>query len=160
MKYICSLITVDNMSDSKIFYENIMKQKIKYDFGENVLFEGGFAIHLKSHYAKLIDHKPITSPSNNFELYFEFDDVDSFVKELKNNKIVFIHEIKEQPWRQKVVRFYDPDKNIIEVGESLEFLSFRLSKEGKSIEEISKIIGLPIDFVSESIQKMKSARHN
>jgi len=90
-------------------------------------------------------------------LYFEFDDVDSFVKELKNNKIEFIHKIKEQPWRQKVVRFYDPDKNIIEVVESLEFLSFRLSKEGKSIEEISKIIGFPTDFVFESIQKMKSA---
>ena len=160
MKYICSLITVENMSHSKLFYEEVVKQKIKYDFGENVLFEGGFAIHLKSHYAKLIDYKPITSPSNNFELYFEFDDVDSFVKELKNDKIEFIHEIKEQPWRQKVVRFYDPDKNIIEVGESLEFLSFRLSKEGKSIEEISKIIGFPTDFVFESIQKMKSTGHN
>jgi predicted enzyme related to lactoylglutathione lyase len=128
MKYICSLITVENMSHSKLFYEEAMKQKIKYDFGENVLFEGGFAIHLKSHFAKLIDHKSITSPSNNFELYFEFDDVDSFVKELKNNKIDCIHEPKEQPWRQKIVRFYDPDKNIIEIAESLEFSSFRLSK--------------------------------
>ncbi len=160
MKYICSLITVENISNSKLFYENVMKQKIKYDFGENVLFEGGFAIHLKSHYSKLIGNKPITSPSNNFELYFEFNDVDSFLKELKNNKIEFIHEIKVQPWQQKVVRFYDPDKNIIEVGESLEFLSFRLSKEGKSIEEISKIIGLSIDFVFESIQKMKSAGYS
>jgi predicted enzyme related to lactoylglutathione lyase len=160
MKFICSLITVENISNSKLFYEDVMKQKIKYDFGENVLFEGGFAIHLKSHYSKLINHKPIISASNNFELYFEFDDVDFFVKELKNNKIEFIHEIKEQPWRQKVVRFYDPDKNIIEVGESLEFLSFRLSKEGKSVENISKIIGLPIDFVIESIQKMKSAGHS
>lgn len=160
MKFICSLITVENISNSKLFYEDVMKQKIKYDFGENVLFEGGFAIHLKSHYSKLINHKPIISASNNFELYFEFDDVDFFVKELKNNKIEFIHEIKEQSWRQKVVRFYDPDKNIIEVGESLEFLSFRLSKEGKSVENISKIIGLPIDFVIESIQKMKSAGHS
>jgi len=156
MKYICSLITVENMNNSKLFYKDVMKQKIKYDFGENVLFKDGFAIHLKSHYSKLIGHRPIISPGNNFELYFEFDDVDSFVKELKNNKIEFVHDIKEQPWRQKVVRFYDPDKNIIEVGESLEFLSYRLSKEGNSIEKISKIIGLPIDFVSESIKKMEN----
>jgi predicted enzyme related to lactoylglutathione lyase len=160
MKYVCSLITVENIKLSKLFYENVMKQKIKYDFSENVLFEGGFAIHLKSHFSQLIDNKPIKKASNSFELYFEYDDVDAFVKELKNNKTEFIHETREQPWRQKVVRFYDPDKNIIEVGESMEFLSFRLSKEGKSVEEISKITGMPIEFVSESIQKMNSAGHN
>ena len=77
MKYICSLITVENMNNSKLFYKDVMKQKIKYDFGENVIFKDGFVIHLKSHYSKLIGHRPIISPGNNFELYFEFDDVDS-----------------------------------------------------------------------------------
>jgi len=31
------------------------------------------------------------------------------------NDILFVHELREQPWRQKVARFYDPDKNIIEI---------------------------------------------
>ena len=46
MKFICSLIIVENIQISKQFYENIMKQKIKYDFVENIIFDVGFAIHL------------------------------------------------------------------------------------------------------------------
>lgn len=79
---------------------------------------------------------------------------------MKKRNIELVHDVREQPWRQKVVRFYDPDKNIIEVGESMEFLSFRLAKEGKTIEEISKITSIPMNFVIESIKQMKSAWHS
>jgi hypothetical protein len=75
-----------------------------------------------------------------------------FYVEVMRQTIAFIHETREQPWRQRVARFYDPDKNIIEVGESLEYLSFRLSKEGKSLEEISKLTGMPGEFVEKSIE--------
>lgn len=153
MKYICPLVTVDDINRSRQFYENILKQEVKYDFGENITFKGDFAIHLKSHYSKLIDGKVITSGSNNFELYFEYDDVDTFVNELKRINVEFVHKVREQPWRQKVVRFYDPDYNIIEVGESIEYLCYRLSKEGKSIEEIASITYMPIEFVKTSVQK-------
>jgi catechol 2,3-dioxygenase-like lactoylglutathione lyase family enzyme len=160
MKFLRSLVAVEDINLSRIFYEKLMQQKVKYDFGVNVTFEGGFAILLKSHFSKLIDDKTITKASNSFELYFEYDNIDLFVKKLKNNKVEFIHETREQPWRQKVVRFYDPDKNIIEVGESREFLFFRLSKEGKNIEEISKITKMPIELVSESMREMNSAGHS
>ena len=153
MKYICSLVTVADINRSRQFYENILKQEVKYDFGENITFKGDFAIHLKSHYAKLIDGKTITSGGNNFELYFEYNDIDTLVNELKGNNVEFVHEVREQPWRQKVVRFFDPDCNIIEVGESMEHLCYRLSKEGKSIEEIVLITYMPVEFVKTSVQK-------
>jgi catechol 2,3-dioxygenase-like lactoylglutathione lyase family enzyme len=156
MKYICSLITVSDIKRSRNFYENILNQKVKYDFGENVTFHGDFAIHLQSHFKALIDNKEIQTGGNNFELYFEYDNVEDIVKTLKVNNIVFLHEIREQPWRQKVVRFYDPDKNIIEIGESIEYLAFRLKNEGLSIEQISKTTNMPIEFVNESIKKFIS----
>ena len=53
MKYVCSLIVVEDIQRSRDFYERILKQKVKYDFGENVTFEGGFAIHLKKHFEKI-----------------------------------------------------------------------------------------------------------
>jgi catechol 2,3-dioxygenase-like lactoylglutathione lyase family enzyme len=156
MKYICSLITVSDIKRSRHFYENILKQNVKYDFGENVTFHGDFAIHLQSHFKALIDNKEIQTGGNNFELYFEYDNVEDIVKTLKDNNVVFVHEIREQPWRQKVVRFYDPDKNIIEIGESIEYLAFRLKNEGLSIEQISKTTNMPIEFVKESIKKFIS----
>lgn len=153
MKFVCPLITVSDMKAARDFYENLLDQKIKYDFGENVTFYGDFAIHLQSHFKDLIDNREIKSGGNNFELYFESDTIELIFNKLKDNGIQFVHELREQPWRQKVVRFYDPDKNIIEIGETLEHLSFRLKKEDLSFEQISKITNLPLDFVIDSIEK-------
>lgn len=61
----------------------------------------------------------------------------------------------EQPWRQRLVRLYDPDRHIIEIGESMEHLSYRLHKEGLSPDDISKITMLPFEFVTDSIQKFR-----
>lgn len=153
MKYICPLITVSDMKLSRDFYENLLDQKVKYDFGENVTYYGDFAIHLQVHYQNLIDNREIKSGGNNFELYFESDSIELIVEKLKKNNVIFVHELREEPWRHKVVRFYDPDKNIIEIGETFEHLLFRLKKEGLSIEQISKITNMANDFVIESIRK-------
>jgi len=123
---------------------------VKFDYGESVTFYGDFAIHLKSHYKGLIENRQIRHGGNNFELYFELDDIESIVKRLKAYNITFIHEIREQPWRQKVIRFYDPDKNIIEVWESLCFLANRLKNEGMAVGQISETINMPTSFVIES----------
>jgi hypothetical protein len=48
-----------------------------------------------------------------------------------------------------VIRFYDPDKNIIEVGESIESVIKRFLKRGYSIEETAKITQHPIEFVRQ-----------
>jgi catechol 2,3-dioxygenase-like lactoylglutathione lyase family enzyme len=156
MKYVCSLIAVKNINKSKQFYENILYQKIKYDFGENVTFEGDFAIHQQKHFSQLIDNKPIHKESNSFELYFECDNIEDAEQRLIDYKVDFIHKIKEQPWRQRVIRFYDPDRHIIEVGESLEFLAFRLFKESKSYKEIEAIISMPEEFIKSSIIKFRN----
>ena len=155
MKYVCPLITVVDMNRSRKFYESLLEQKVSVDFGVNVAFESGFAIHLRSHFSGLIDNREILSKSNNFEIYFEHDEVDEFAQKLKENDVQFVHEVREQPWRQKVVRFYDPDDNIIEVGESLEYLSLRLHNEGMSVADISKSVGIPEEFVKTAIDGLK-----
>jgi len=55
MKFICPLIVVDDIGVSRRFYEEVLGQRVLFDHGENVSFEGGFAIHLKSHFAGLVD---------------------------------------------------------------------------------------------------------
>lgn len=154
MKYICPLVVVEDIKKSRLFYENILGQTVKMDLGENITFDGDFAIHQKDHFRKLIGDNVIIKRSNNFELYFEDDDLESIVLKLKENDIEFIHEIIEQPWRQRVIRFYDHDKNIIEVGERLEHLAYRLARENYSENEISKIIGLPEEIVHNLITQV------
>lgn len=150
MKYICSLITVNDMKRSRDFYEKVLKQKVTFDFGANVAFEG-FAIHLKPHFQGLIDNKEIKSACNNFELYFEDDDLENVVERLKEYGVSFVHPLREQPWRQMVVRFYDPDENIVEIGESMEHVSYRLYKEGLTVEKISAATLMQEEFVRKAI---------
>jgi catechol 2,3-dioxygenase-like lactoylglutathione lyase family enzyme len=153
MKFICTLIVVEDVQKSRFLYEQILGQTVKMDYGENITFHGDFAIHQKSHFKSLINHYPILSKSNNFELYFEDDNLETIVKKLKDNGFEFIHKIVEQPWKQKVIRFYDYDKNIIEIGERMEHVAYRLSKQNYSIEEISKITYFPEDIVQKSIEE-------
>lgn len=154
MKFICPLIVVDDINIARSFYEKVLDQKVEYDFGENISFEGGFAIHLKTHFADLIDLSPdnIIQRSNNSELYFEEDDLDGLLEKLNaEGPVEFIHGIKEQPWGQRVIRFYDPDKHIVEVGESMESVARRFSDQGLSIEEIAQRTSMPEDFVKQCL---------
>lgn len=151
MKFICPLIVVESLERSRFLYRDILKQKVKADYGENITFYGDFAIHLKSHFKGLIDNREIIPKSNNFELYFEDDKLEEIQIKLETNGFEFIHKIVEQPWKQRVLRFYDYDKNIVEIGERLEHVAYRLSLEGLKIDEISKITYLAADVVRESI---------
>ena len=153
MKYICPLLVVSDMKRSRKFYEEVLGQKVKADYGENVSYEGDFAIHLESHFSGLIDGKAISRGGNNFELYFEEDELERVAEKLAAEGIELVHPLREQPWRQKVLRFYDPDRHIIEMGESFEHLCYRLNEEGKSAEEIMKITYMPETFVNQAIQK-------
>ena len=150
IKFVCSVITVADIEISRNFYENILGQTVEADYGENVSF-GGFCIHLRPHFEMLIDNKEVVVGGNNVELYFEYDDVVQIVEKLKVEKVEFIHELREQPWEQLTVRFYDPDKNIIEIGESMEHLIFRLQQQNHSIDEISKMTGLSKEFIKKII---------
>ena len=150
VKFICSLITVADIKRSRYFYERVLEQKVESDYGENVTF-GGFAIHLRSHFEMLIDDRKVVAGGNNFELYFEYDNVEQIVEKLKAEKVEFVHGLREQPWRQQTVRFYDPDQNIIEIGESMEHLTLRLFRQGDSVDEISKMTGLDRKFIEKTV---------
>lgn len=153
MKYICPLIVVNDIIKARDFYENILGQIIKADYGQNILFHGDFSLHEKAHYQTLIGDHPVQTQSHSFELYFEENDLEVFQNKLIEHKVEFLHTIREQPWKQRVIRFYDYDGNIIEVGESMEYLAFRLAKESYTIDEICKITYLTREQIAESIRK-------
>lgn len=120
MKYICSLLVVSNFEVSREFYEKMLNLKVTHDHGENIVFENGFALHSSEHFTALIDQRKVRFGENNIELYFESDELDKIEKRLKKNGISFVHTIRMQPWKQRVIRFYDPDRYIVEIGEPME----------------------------------------
>jgi len=151
IKYICSLLTVKDIQKSREFYEKVLKQEVELDHGENVSFKGGFAIHDRDHFHELVDNGSLKNENNKgnalIELYFVSEEIEALNKKLKSLDVLFLHNIREQPWGQRVMRFYDPDDYIIEVGESMEAVVTRFAAEGLEVEEISQRSSMPVEFV-------------
>lgn len=147
MKYGGLLVSVSDMEKSKNFYEKVMEQKIGMDLGTHVSFESGFS--LQSNYEELVGEKlDLHYKSNVFQLYFEVENLELWETKLKNmTGLEFIHHSKEYPWGQRVMRFYDYDKHIVEVSESMTSVARRFLSSGLSVEETAERTMFPVEFV-------------
>ena len=147
MRYRGTLIATADMAAAKHFYEVVMEQKIVMDLGVHVSFENGLS--LQSNYEELVGVElEARARPNNFQLYFEVEDLDLWEAKLKSTEgIEFIHESKEYPWGQRVMRFYDYDKYIVEVAESMESVAKRFLAQGFSVEETAERTIFPVEFV-------------
>ena len=88
------------------------------DFGANKTLTCVLALKTVETYKTFIGTSDVSFGGNNFEIYFEEDNFDKFVGKLKECDVEYVHPVMEHSWGQRVVRFYDPDKHIIEVGEN------------------------------------------
>lgn len=151
MKYGGTLIVVSDMVKSKNFYEKVMEQKVLMDLGGHVSFENGLS--LQSNYEELVGVKlEMHEKPNNFQLYFEVDDLDFWESNLKSTEeIQFIHASKEYPWGQRTLRFYDYDKYIIEVSESMESVAKRFLAQGLTVEETASRTMFPVEYIKQLI---------
>ena len=148
MKFKLALLAVKDVNVSKQFYKELFDQKVVLDLGRNVTFSGGFAIQEDFAWLTDLPVNSVMEKSNNMELYFEVDNFDAFMQKMRDYRnIEYVHQSKKHEWQQRVVRIYDPDHHIIEIGESMAVIAKRYLAEGYSIEETSKIIQHPIEFV-------------
>ena len=148
MKFGCALIAVKDVEVSKKFYGDLFDQTVVLDLGWNVTFSGGFSIQQEFAWLCDIPKDSVMEKSNNMELYFTVDDFDSFIEKLKSYpEIEYVHQPKMHEWKQRVVRIYDPDGHIIEIGESMEVIARRYLAQGYSVEETAEIIQHPTSFV-------------
>jgi catechol 2,3-dioxygenase-like lactoylglutathione lyase family enzyme len=156
MKFVGPLLVVEEIAPARRFYERVLGQRVKFDFGENVAFEGDFAIHRKEHYQSLLGDAqqfPIAHKTHNFELYFETEALAEVDQRLKDIGVEYVHEIREQPWGQRVLRVYDPDGHIVEVGETMEAVAVRFYQQGMSVEQVSQRISMPAAFVEQAVRQ-------
>ena len=110
------LIVVDNIDESVKFYQDLFGlQAIMKQDGNVILSEGLVLQDLDVWYEST---GISTTPHNNMiELYFEEYDMDEFIKKLESYEFTlsYVTEPTELEGGQKVIRFYDPSGNLIEV---------------------------------------------
>jgi len=153
MKFKNPLIVVKDMERSKKFYKDVLGLRIIADFGTNVTLTGGVCLQTYDTWKGFIDTDNITFGANCGELYFEEEDFDAFAEKLEMfDGIKYVHSVKEHRWGQRVVRFYDEDMHIIEVGESLETVCRRFKKSGMTEEEIAVRMDIPLKMVNSLLR--------
>ena len=152
MKFKNPLIVVTDISKSVDFYRNVLGLRVIADFGANKTLTGGVCLQTCDTWKRFIDAEEISFGGCDAELYFEEDDFDTFAERLKTCAVEYVHPVKEHAWGQRVVRFYDPDRHIIEVGENLKTVCRRFLDSGMSPEETAKRMDVPIKFVNECMR--------
>ena len=149
------VIFVNDIAISKKFYQDIFALEVEHDFGANIVFKDSISLWQKKRAEEIIygsvEANRFKEQIQAVELYFQTEKIETIHNLIKEKNIEMIHELKEEIWGQRTLRFYDPDKFIIEVAEPMENVVLRFSKSGISDEEVSKKTQMPLDIVKKII---------
>lgn len=111
------LLVVKNVEKSRQFYHDLFGLELVLDNDGNIILTEGLVLQDEKIWREFLGREVL--PQNNAcELYFEEADIEAFVQKLETlyPSIVYVNRLITHSWGQKVVRFYDFDGNLIEVG--------------------------------------------
>ena len=138
MKHVCTLISVADINASRKFYEDLFGLEVFQDYGRNIAFTCGLALQQDFDWLVDLPKEKVLKKSNNAEIVFEEQDFNGFLNKLKEYPdIEYLGEVIEHSWGQRVIRFYDLDGHLIEVGEDMKMVIKRFLDSGMTMEEVS-----------------------
>ena len=117
MKFKGTLIIVKDCNKALKFYQDMFGFELIRDNDGNMELSENLYLQEEKNWGRFIGRR-VVQKSNNSELYFEEPEIDSFVKKLERlyPDIEYVNRLMTHSWGQRVVRFYDLDGNLIEVG--------------------------------------------
>lgn len=111
------LVVVKDIEKARQFYHDLFGLELVLDNNGNMILTEGLVLQDEKIWREFLGTEVI--PQNNAcELYFEEADIEAFVQKLERlyPSIVYVNRLITHSWGQKVIRFYDLDGNLIEVG--------------------------------------------
>ena len=138
MRYTGTVIAVKDIRAARRFYEELFGLEVYQDYGRNITFTCGISLQQDFGWLVQLPADQIGKKPNNVELCFEEEAFDAFLEKLKGYpRLEFVTGVIEHSWGQRVIRFYDPDGHMIEVGEAMPMVIRRFLSAGLTMEEIS-----------------------
>ena len=149
MKYTCALLSVADITAARKFYEDLFGLELFQDYGRNISFTCGLALQQDFDWLVHLPKERIGKKSNNMEICFE-----EFLEKLKKYPdLEFLGDVVEHDWGQRVVRFYDLDGHIIEVGEDMKMVIHRFLNSGMTMEETSVKMGASVEDLTKLLNQ-------
>jgi catechol 2,3-dioxygenase-like lactoylglutathione lyase family enzyme len=87
-----------------------------------------------------------------WENAFEVQDVDAMFERAVAAQSRFAHPLRELHWGQRTFRVYDPDGNIVDVGETHAAAVRHMVAGGMSYERVAEKISLPLETVERFVR--------
>ena len=111
------LIVVKDIERSRQFYHDLFGLELILDNDGNMILSEGLVLQDEKIWKNFLG-RDIIPENNSCELYFEEADLEGFVERLEKlyPKVQYVNRLMTHSWGQRVVRFYVPDGNLIEVG--------------------------------------------
>ena len=111
------LIVVKDIEKSRKFYHDLFGIDLVLDNDGNMILTEGLVLQDEKIWKSFLD-RDIVPKSNSCELYFEEQDIEAFARKLEKlyPDIEYVNRLMTHSWGQQVIRFYDLDGNLIEVG--------------------------------------------
>ena len=121
------LIVVKDIEKSRQFYHDLFGIDLVLDNDGNMILTEGLVLQDEKIWKNFLG-KDIISKSNSCELYFEEQDIEAFIEKLERMypDIGYVNRLMTHSWGQRVIRFYDLDGNLIEVGTPMESIDSNL----------------------------------
>jgi len=111
------LVVVKDIEKAKKFYHDLFGLEVLVDNDGNMILSEGLVLQEEKYWTEFLG-KDVIPQNNACELYFEDPDVEAFAQKLEHlyPETVYVNRLMTHSWGQTVVRFYDLDGNLIEVG--------------------------------------------
>ena len=111
------LIVVKDIEKSRKFYHDLFCIDLVLDNAGNMILTEGLVLQDEKTWKSFLG-RDILPQNNACELYFEEQDIEAFVEKLERlyPSIEYVNHLMTHSWGQRIIRFYDLDGNLIEVG--------------------------------------------
>ena len=111
------LIVVKDIEKSRKFYHDLFGIDLVLDNAGNMILTEGLVLQDEKIWKSFLG-RDILPQKNACELYFEEQDIEAFVEKLERlyPSIEYVNHLMTHSWGQRIIRFYDLDGNLIEVG--------------------------------------------
>lgn len=148
MKLKNPMLVVTDIDKSVEFYKKVFGLHVIMDFGANKTLTGGLVLQTLETWQEFIGTESISFGSNSSEVYFEEDNFDKFIERLHACDVEYVHPVREHSWGQRVVRIYDPDRHVLEIGENIKTVCKRFLDSGMTPEQVAERMDVPMKFVN------------
>ena len=150
-----SVVFCNDIEKQREFYEKFLGQTLKQDLGNYLVFHSGLTLwklNEEAHISRELGYTYEPIGNRNLELCFETDVIEDAVEKVLLADLRILHNLEEEEWGQYTIRFYDPEGNLVEIGESMQTMVRRMKNAGKTTEEVAAKTGLQLQVIENFLE--------